>query len=184
MAPGSFVVVTNVTPAAFYAAYPSTPAGIVFQWPGGSLNNSGEHVTIRDSSNNIIQDFDFDDDPLTNWPTQPDGGGVSLEVINTTGDYNSGLNWRAGSDPGGSPGSSGSGPDSDGDGYPDNAEAVAGTNPNNANDFLSATSKIVAGQQTLTLKVQPGRIYHVETTPSLQNPVWTRLSSYTHPLAS
>jgi hypothetical protein len=185
MAPGSYVVITNVSPAVFYAAYPSTPPGIVFQWSGGSINNAGEHVTLRDASGNIIQDFEFDDDPLTGWPTAPDGGGVSLEIVSTTGDYNSSANWRAGTQQGGSPGGvSTTSPDTDGDGFPDNQEQVAGTNPNNANDFLSATSQIVAGQQTLTLKVQPGRIYHVETTPSLQNPVWTRLSSYTHPLAS
>ncbi|HEX2747637.1 MAG TPA: lamin tail domain-containing protein, partial [Verrucomicrobiales bacterium] len=104
MAPGSFVIVTNVTPAAFYTAYPATPPGIVFQWPGGSLNNSGEQITIRDSIGNIIQDFEFDDDPLAGWPAQPDGNGVSLEVVSTAGNYSSGLNWQAGSEQGGSPG--------------------------------------------------------------------------------
>jgi hypothetical protein len=184
MAPGSFVIVTNVTPAVFYAAYPSTPPGIVFQWPGGSLNNSGEQVTIRDSAGNIIQDFAFDDDPLANWPAQPDGGGVALEITSTTGDYNSGSNWHAGTDVGGSPGRIGSGVDSDGDGYPDSAETVAGTNPNNAADFLSPVSQVVGGAQTISLRVQPGRIYHVETKASLQTPSWTRVSSYTHPAAS
>ncbi|HWB05678.1 MAG TPA: lamin tail domain-containing protein [Verrucomicrobiales bacterium] len=184
MPPGAFVIVTNVTPAAFYAAYPTTPPGIVFQWPGGSLNNSGEQVTTRDSEGNIIQDFAFDDDPLTNWPTQPDGGGVSLEITNTNGDYNSGLNWHAGTDIGGSPGRIGTGADSDGDGYPDSAEQIAGTNPANAGDFLTATSQYTATGEKISLTVQPGRVYHIDTCESIVPASWVRRSSYTHPAAS
>ncbi len=186
MAPGSYIVVTNVTPAAFYAAYPSTPAGIVYQWPGGSLSNSGEEILLRDAAANVIQNFTYRDDPLANWPTAPDGGGVSLEILNTAGDYNSGLNWAAGTVPGGSPGYTGPATvvDTDGDGQSDSMELLAGTDPANGADFLSATVQGGPEGWTVSVMVKPGRTYHVENCDSLQTGSWVRRVSYSHPVAS
>ncbi len=46
---------------------------------------------LRDSLGNVIHDFSYDN--TAPWPTTPDGGGPSLEVIDTEGDYNDPLNW-------------------------------------------------------------------------------------------
>ena len=59
-----------------------------------------------------IHDFTYRDVPP--WPTDPDGRGPSLQVLNVNGDYNDGRNWFASYESGGSPGFYGVGPDSDG----------------------------------------------------------------------
>ena len=70
----------------------------------GSLGNSGDSLRLRDSSDETIVDFDFEQE----WYPSTDGGGFSLSLINplapldTWGDPNS---WKASLAPGGSPGS-------------------------------------------------------------------------------
>ena len=112
--------------AAFIAKY-GAGALIAGQAPG-ALNNGGERIVLRDADGNVIHDFTYLD--TAPWPTTPDGGGPSLEVIDTNGNYDSGLNWRASWEIGGSPGWQGAGPDTDGDGQPDSWEALFGTDPN------------------------------------------------------
>jgi hypothetical protein len=63
-------------------------------------------------------------------------------------------------------------------------EQIAGTNPASAGDFPVVTAQLGANGQKLSMTVQPGRVYHVETSPALGTPSWTRRSSYTHPAAS
>lgn len=58
--------------------------------------------------------------------------------------------------------------DSDGDGQSDAAEAIAGTNPNNAADFLRILSIAPSGAEvTLTWASVPGKSYRVETSTGL-----------------
>ena len=106
------VVVRNRT--AFVSRYGNTvriaeragvPAGTgVFD---GSLSNQGELITLKDASNQIIQQFEYDDDGK--WPGRADQGGSTLEVVDPTADYNQPGNWRSSTEFGGSPGTAGLG---------------------------------------------------------------------------
>jgi len=79
---------------------------VLGQWSGG-LGNGSDQLTLTDASGQLIQSFTYEDgdDPGEEaWPTAPDGGGPSLVVIDTEGDYNDGANWQASSTIGGTPG--------------------------------------------------------------------------------
>jgi hypothetical protein len=104
--PGERVIITNNS-AAFIAAYGAGPT-ILTTWSGGAISNNGEEIILRDPSGNIIHRFDYDNN--NGWATRADGGGSSLEVIDTEGDYNDPNNWRASTEFGGTPGTAGSGP--------------------------------------------------------------------------
>jgi hypothetical protein len=171
---GEYFVVTNVTPAALSAAYPLAPTGRIFQWPGGSLSNGGERVHVRDLNGNTIQNFQYDDDPLTNWPTTPDGSGPALEIIATTLDYNLGASWVAGDEIGGTPGYVVSG-DSDGDGVSDAMEALAGTDPNNGGSAFVPRATAGADGVTIRWPAIAGRTYRIQVSDSLTSPSWTTL---------
>ncbi len=66
--PGRYCIVTNDT-TGFIARY-GTDATIAGQYTG-SMNNDGEHITLKDIDGNIIHDFSYSD--LAPWPTTPDG---------------------------------------------------------------------------------------------------------------
>jgi hypothetical protein len=74
----------------------------------GGLGNGGGVLTLTDRDGNLIQSFEYGD--TGQWPREPDGGGSTLEVIDTAGDYNRGDNWRRSSEYGGTPGTPGVGP--------------------------------------------------------------------------
>lgn len=99
LAPGEAVVVVEDA-TAFAARYGTTP--LVAGQYSGNLSNGGEAIALVDASDQPIQMFAYSDDPP--WPTAPDGNGPSLEVINTSGDYNDPLNWRVSTAPQGTPG--------------------------------------------------------------------------------
>ena len=73
----------------------------------GSLSNGGELLTIVDRDGTIIQQFEYNDGG--SWPGRADGNASSLEVRDTTGDYDSSSNWRNSNEFGGSPGMPGTG---------------------------------------------------------------------------
>ena len=62
----------------------------------------GEKIVLKDSTDNTIQEFTYDDEG--DWPAEPDGDGPTLEVIDVTDDYDEPLNWVASDDWGGTPG--------------------------------------------------------------------------------
>lgn len=78
--------------------------------------------------------------------------------------------------------------DSDGDGQSDAAEAVAGTNPNNAADFLRITSVSPAteggGPITLTWSSVPGKWYQVQESTTLATGSWTSVLPAPAPAAA
>ncbi len=100
IAPGAVLVLANSTsPAQFAARY---PGAVVFGYFGGSLDNGGERIAILDRDGNTVTAVNYDDE--AGWPTAPDGGGYSLEVIDPRGDLDSPANWRASSALNGTPG--------------------------------------------------------------------------------
>tara|TARA_R110002049_G_scaffold308786_2_gene514082 strand:- start:1198 stop:3327 length:2130 start_codon:yes stop_codon:yes gene_type:complete len=73
-----------------------------FVWNLGGLSNGGEDITIVDNFNRTIDSVDFDDSAP--WPSgfaagQPDGGGASLVLCDSTADNNNGANWFAATSP-------------------------------------------------------------------------------------
>ncbi|PYJ01539.1 MAG: hypothetical protein DME25_17910, partial [Verrucomicrobia bacterium] len=93
------VLVTSLDPATFTARY---PAVAVAGYYSGSLNNGGERIVLNDRQGNIIVSVDYDD--AGGWPTAADGAGYSLEILDPQGDPDNPANWRASTQPGGSPG--------------------------------------------------------------------------------
>jgi len=68
----------------------------------GGLANGGERIVLEDASGETIQEFTYQD--ANGWPTEPDGNGPTLEVLDVTGDYDDPTNWAASEDVGGTPG--------------------------------------------------------------------------------
>jgi hypothetical protein len=187
-----------VDPVAFEAEY-GPGITILGQWTGGALSNSGESIVLRDPLGNVIHDFAYDD--LAPWPLEADGQGASLEVIDSEGNYNDPLNWRA-SVTGGTPGAApiidadndglsdsdeatyGTDPlvaDTDADGFSDGEEVVAGTDPLSALSFLKAvlvSSGASENQYTLSWNSVSGKVYIVQTSTSLKGG-WTDIETIT-----
>lgn len=102
LAPGAYVVLVK-NPDAFRSRYGNS-ATIVGPY-SGNLSNGGERITLIDASGAVIRDFTYDD--AAPWPTSPDGGGTTLNVLDVAGDLNDPANWRVSADRGGSPGFAG-----------------------------------------------------------------------------
>jgi plastocyanin len=65
----------------------------VRQWTSGALSNSGESIILVDGGGNLVDSVAYKKvDP---WPTEPNGMGPSLELIDHTLDNNDGANWQA-----------------------------------------------------------------------------------------
>jgi hypothetical protein len=102
LAPGALVLVVK-NAEAFATRYGSgLPVAGVYS---GSLDNGGERVALVDKTGATIHDFVYDD--TAPWPTEADGGGKSLEVIDVAGDYSDYHNWRGSSEINGTPGTLG-----------------------------------------------------------------------------
>lgn len=102
--PGERVVVVEDI-AAFTTRYGDI-ATILGEWTGG-LSNSGENITLLDSSMDVVMSVDYEDS--SPWHAATDGEGFSLvlrDPINTPvlelGEHDS---WRASTELGGTPGS-------------------------------------------------------------------------------
>jgi len=104
LGPNQRVIVTNDR-SKFEAEYGNGPT-VIAEWAGGSLSNGGEEIVLRDPDGNIVLRFEYDN--AGGWPGRSDGGGSSLIVIDTEGDYSDEDNWTASPEFGGSPGTSGS----------------------------------------------------------------------------
>jgi len=69
---------------------------------GFNLKNGGESLSLLDSEGNLIDSVEYDDEG--SWPTQPDGDGPTLELMNTALDNADPACWAASMNHG-SPGS-------------------------------------------------------------------------------
>jgi hypothetical protein len=106
LGPGARVVLgSNTDTNAWKAQYPGVNAS---GWFGGNLNNAGERISLFDKFGNLITSVDYSDGG--GWPTAPDGGGRSLEVINVNGDPDAPDNWKASAANNGTPGAANSAP--------------------------------------------------------------------------
>ena len=100
MSPGQRLIVTNDKDT-FQTIY-GNEVTVVTNWAGGSLSNGGEEVVLRDPDNNVILRFDYNN--AGGWPERADGGGSSLVVRDTEGNYDDESNWIASYELGGYPG--------------------------------------------------------------------------------
>ena len=96
--PASYLVIA-VNPTALQAA---TGHAGALQWTSGALSNGGERVAIRDSFGNLMDEVEYSDGGA--WPSQPDGSGPSLELINPNLPNQYAASWRASSGINGTPG--------------------------------------------------------------------------------
>jgi hypothetical protein len=80
LAPGDHVLVVRNEPA-FHLRY-GNGQNIAGEF-GGSLANEGEHVTLLTHINELVLDFDYDDD----WYGLTDGDGWSLTIVNPLADH-------------------------------------------------------------------------------------------------
>ncbi len=89
LAAGAYLCVTNDT-IAFAAAHPGVPAAGNFS---GGLSNRGEHLVLRDSLGNAVDEvFYRDKEP---WPIYTDGLGSSIELKNPDADNSVPESWAA-----------------------------------------------------------------------------------------
>ncbi len=130
------VLIPNDDPNLFAETYPEVT---VFDTYKRHLGNEGETIAIFDGLDRPITAIIYDDDGEQSWPTEADGGGYSLEAVDRISPATDAGQWRASLNPGGTPGFVANivlGMDSDLDGFDDDAEALAGTDPSDPHSFL------------------------------------------------
>jgi len=93
------LLASGLNPSGFAARYPGVSVQGYFT---GNLSNGGERLALVDRGGYIVTSVDYDDE--RGWPIAPDGLGPSLQIINPFGDPDDPANWRASSQPAGSPG--------------------------------------------------------------------------------
>lgn len=98
--PGGFVVLVS-NPTAFAAKYPGVPVGGVYS---GRLSNSGESLALVHATGAPLVSLNYSDSAP--WPVLADGQGFSVvpRNPNLNPDPANPINWRASTNPGGSPG--------------------------------------------------------------------------------
>ena len=75
----------------------------VYQWAtGDNLSNGGETVTLKDTFNQTVDTVSYDD--VAPWPTEPDGSGPSLALLDPALDNSAAANWAKSREDGGTPG--------------------------------------------------------------------------------
>ncbi len=199
IAPGARLLVVKNPAAMTYRHGPGLPMAGAFA-DGTSLSNSGETLRLAAADGSTIFELSYSDSPP--WPEAADGGGNSLVLINPRSGQSDPApagNWRAGTSPGGSPGTAenpaGFGEwaarlplipadplgDPDGDGAPSLLEYASGTDPlHAASRPVLAISRESAGSAAADLGLRFSRAARaedaalvLETAPDLQAAVWT-----------
>jgi hypothetical protein len=95
---GRIVLANDSNPVLFRQRYPGVP---VSGWFGGSLDNGGERLELKDKAGRIVTSVEYGDSHR--WPQSPDGQGPSLENRDARLDPDDPAAWSA-SAPGGTPG--------------------------------------------------------------------------------
>lgn len=104
LAAGERIVVAR-NPTVFQSVYGTGINVLPTGYSTANLSNGGERIALLGPFGETLQDFIYDD--IAPWPTSPDGGGPSLEIIDPLGDATNAANWRASAMVGGSPGTDG-----------------------------------------------------------------------------
>jgi hypothetical protein len=97
--PAGASVVVAANPAALQAA--TGYAGAFGPWTG-KLDNGGEEISLRNRDDRVMDRVDYGTGGQ--WPTGPDGSGLSLAKAGNNLDSSSPLSWRASARTGGTPG--------------------------------------------------------------------------------
>lgn len=177
---------------------------IAGEWAGGKLSNDGERIEITDQNGKTVLDFSYNDSTI--WPGEADGGGKSLEVIDTQQSFDNATNWSASTAIGGTPagftlkdGGQGGG-DTDGDGLSDEEEVALGTNPaiadtdgdgisdglevilgirptDGSSNFRVLATVIDDGSVTFTWPSASGNSYTVESSADLITENWKTVTT-------
>ena len=128
----------------------------------GQLDNAGERIQLVDSSGGTILDFTYHD--AAPWPTQADGQGSSLEIVDSGLNYSDPANWRASAVSGGTPGRDSAAISllasirSDGNQIRIDFKAMAGMGYT-----VFWSDDLAAAQWHVLTKVPPGLSSHIET---------------------
>jgi hypothetical protein len=161
--PGAYLVVAS-SPFVPYDA----PALV---WTAGTLDNAGETLELIDAVSNEIDRVAYGSSAP--WPTEPDGGNVSLSLLNPRWNNALPTSWYASKAPGGSPGlpeyaaqntpiwwlaqwgatnsfDTAATNDWDLDGMANWSEYVAGTQPTNAGSVLTVNITRAGGAWVVT----------------------------------
>jgi len=189
--PGAYTILAASAETLRAAYDPALP--IAAEWGTGKLSNDGERIEILDANGRTILDFSYNDN--TDWPSEADGLGNSLDVLDSQQDLSDPTNWSASALVGGTPAGFTLGEvpqpiDTDGDGLTDDQEAALSTNPNladtdgdglsdglevrlgtaptDANSTFQVTAALTnADELNLTWPSNPGNNYTVEASEDL-----------------
>lgn len=168
------VLIPNDDPEAFSEAYPGVK---IFGTYRRHLANDGEEIRILDGYDRLITSVTFDDDTETGWPASADGGGRSLEVLDPLTAGMEMNHWRASAALGGTPGEVApvmrTDLDSDKDGFSDESEVKAGTDPNDPTSFLRLeVERLDDDTFRLRFNSQTGRAYAVQSRGVINHGDW------------
>ncbi|MGQ9589817.1 MAG: lamin tail domain-containing protein [Planctomycetota bacterium] len=97
IAGGGYIVLCGFP--SYVASWYGIPESKLIAWEGGSLDNAGERIVLRDALGLLVDEVAYEDQ--TPWPAAADGTGPSLERICARGPSNHFSNWIA--RPGGRP---------------------------------------------------------------------------------
>ena len=222
--PGNgFLVLAGADPVVFRLKFNVPPEVPVFALYPGVLQGGGETLALQrpdqpdvdtNSGTVFVPYIDVDVvryDDKAPWPTNADGGGVSLERLRASAYGNDPLNWRASFGPGtpgrdrwenpdtwkarfftaaelGDPAVSGDAADPDGDGQSNFQEYLAGTDPRDPQSCLriESASTVTGTPPRIVIQVNgvADRTYTVQYRNSLTNGNWLKLTNAPPPLNS
>jgi len=95
----------SIIPAGGFLVIAENRASLLTERPGldamtvlgdytGSLSNRGERIELRNAARVVVDEVSYFDSGR--WPSTPDGGGTSLQLLDYRADHNAAPTWRGG----------------------------------------------------------------------------------------